>query len=795
MNQPNHLQRVGGTSVPKKGADASRVKVKESAGAKALPEILVQLRNHALEDLHRMIGAMFYQADDLFFDYARRAGSPEAQEACLNAMRDLRLKKKEVEKSFYTHIAKAFHRLPDPRFYKPVSLKPVDLESQLALMQNDELEENVAFDGMVKKAREQFASQLYQINTRLDVVLLSVGVNQSNSPLDPVVLCEAFSAATRLVKCDIKYRLIFFKMFQRHILDIYDEVLDNCNFRLAKAGVLPDLKDTPRQLRKTTGIQQKAASDKANESSKSNDSTADAAYAFFAELQSLMASVRQCADTISTLNVIGSNSANAQPIDNAELMQILNGLQKIQPRGMPAEGAESGNRVNARDALSNFLRQQESRVGPRKVDTADADVINLVALLFDFILDDDNLPDRVKAVIGRLQIPYVKVALIDRTFFSRPGHPARKLINAFARAGLGLAGDNVELLQQDAVFKQIQSSVQQVLDQFSQDVNCFDAILEEFTTVTQVELRRAGMIEQRTRAAEEGKARSEEARQVAAKALEEKVGAHELPSVVLTLLNDVWFNYLCLIYLKQGTGSSQWQTALGVVDRLLASVTPARDPQHLKQLFADFPALSRDLRAGFDAMSFNTFKASELMSELESTQVQVLQGKTPDYLAAEPVLADPVQPAEEAATSARVEPQPGGAPIVDIQQAVSARTAKVTALNVGKPETSEAKPVVASLPDSDEALVSAKALQVGSWLEYTDAEGAKHRRKLAAFIRSVDKLIFVNRKGIKVCEQNVLETAHDFKSRRLVLLNDSLLFDRALENVIGNLRKIREQNG
>ena len=57
------------------------------------------------------------------------------------------------------------------------------------------------------------------------------------------------------------------------------------------------------------------------------------------------------------------------------------------------------------------LRQREQDHGPEKVTDTDADVINLVAMLFDFILDDDNLPIPVKALVGRLQIPLLKVAI------------------------------------------------------------------------------------------------------------------------------------------------------------------------------------------------------------------------------------------------------------------------------------------------------------------------------------------------------------------------------------------------
>ena len=65
------------------------------------------------------------------------------------------------------------------------------------------------------------------------------------------------------------------------------------------------------------------------------------------------------------------------------------------------------------------------------------------------------------------------------------------------------------------------------------------------------------------------------------------------------------------------------------------------------------------------------------------------------------------------------------------------------------------------------------------------------RCKLAAHIKSADRLIFVNRRGIKVCEHSLLALAHAFKQGNVVVLDDGLLFDKALANVIGGLRNVR----
>jgi hypothetical protein len=67
--------------------------------------------------------------------------------------------------------------------------------------------------------------------------------------------------------------------------------------------------------------------------------------------------------------------------------------------------------------------------------------IDTLALIFEAILADPELPDAVKAVISSLQIKLLKVAMKDSTLFTDPTHPARRVIDRMAQAALGLPSD------------------------------------------------------------------------------------------------------------------------------------------------------------------------------------------------------------------------------------------------------------------------------------------------------------------------------------------------------------------
>jgi hypothetical protein len=78
---------------------------------------------------------------------------------------------------------------------------------------------------------------------------------------------------------------------------------------------------------------------------------------------------------------------------------------------------------------------------------------------------------------------------------------------------------------------------------------------------------------------------------------------------------------------------------------------------------------------------------------------------------------------------------------------------------------------------------------IGVWFEKTEQGGTQYRCRLAAIIRACGKYIFVNRAGVKVAEETKASLALQLQEGKLRTLDDGMLFDRALESVITNLRR------
>jgi len=83
------------------------------------------------------------------------------------------------------------------------------------------------------------------------------------------------------------------------------------------------------------------------------------------------------------------------------------------------------------------------------------------------------------------------------------------------------------------------------------------------------------------------------------------------------------------------------------------------------------------------------------------------------------------------------------------------------------------------------------SLTIGSWINYVDESNVKKRCKLAVKLRSTDKLIFVDREGVKVlvCRSDYLIAK--YVADEVIILDSGPMFESALEKVVGGLRDPR----
>ena len=690
-----------------------------------LPVVVVQVRDKAAQQLQQGLQELFDNADDTLFEMADKARSTVDHHIFFEAMRDLRLKRKNFERVFMEQLFAAFANLGQAG-RGDLHLVPVVSYESVPGTSADDLERAVALEAMLSRVRHRDGLALGQLSARLSE-LLGRRLDDHENPLGPALLCGFFLQAGRSLGVEIRVKLIMLKLFEKYVLSDADLLYAEANQLLVATGVLPELKAVPsrrpgeRANREQHHANQPIAEPPLDESGQQA----------FSALQKWLVAVR--GSVAPTLEA----SAEPQPIATRDLLRLLSHLQQYVPE------PEAEDDFDLRNHLEQLLTRVSVKSGKsRVVEDADEDVINLVALLFEFMLDDGSVPDAFKGLIARLQIPLLKVAVLDKSLFSCASHPARRLLNEIASAVIGWGPQDDP---RDTLYVRIEQVVQRLLNEFVEDPEIFSQVLTQFSAFAADERRRSELLERHTRDAARERLQLEAARERVAQVLNRRLLGQVLPQFVVQFLQQAWSQVLVVTALKHAEQSLQWQAALRTMDELICSVGLREGTEAGRYLLEQLPGLLKALRDGLAGAAFDPFSTREFFLRLQAVHVQPFEGEGADAL-------------------------------VEVHEPVT--------LGPGL------RVAVESLPGDDADLLKAQQLRIGVWVAFQQDQVTTLRCKLTAIMPPANTYVFVSRTGLKALEKSAEQLAVAFKCGALRVLDDGLLFDRALAAVMANLRQL-----
>ncbi|TFY92422.1 DUF1631 domain-containing protein [Pseudomonas kairouanensis] len=690
-----------------------------------LPVVLLQVRDKAAQQLQQGLQELFDNADDTLFEMADKARNNLDHHIFFEAMRDLRLKRKNFERVFMERLFEAFACLGQAGRGERQLVPVVSYETAPGTSRDDQ-EKAVALEAMLGRVRHRDGLALGQLTTRLSA-LLGNRLDDRENPLGPALLCEFFLRAGRSLGVEIRVKLIMLKLFEKYVLSDADQLYNEANQLLVATGVLPELKALPSRRLGGHAVRDLQRDTVSPTTDQPVDDTGQEA---FAALQQLLITVRgSIAPTLEA-------SAEPLPITTRDLLRLLSHLQQY----VPEPDAEDD--FDLRSQLGQLLTRVSVKSGKsRVVEGADEDAINLLAMLFEFILNDRSVPDAFKALIGRLQIPMLKVAVLDKRFFSHASHPARGLLNEIAAVAMGWSPRDD--CQRDNLYLRIEQVVQRLLNEFVEDTAIFSQLLAEFSAFAADERRRSDLLEQHTRDTEEARLRTEAVRQRVAEVLNRRLLGKVLPRSVLLFVQQAWSQVLLLAHLKYGEQSLQWQAALRTLDDLIWSVSLQSDTHAGRHLLGQVPGLLKALRDGLTSAAFDPFSTREFFVRLQALHTQA------------PEEIDGLVEVREPFVLGAVSPDP-----------------------------------VEGLPEHDPDLLKTQLLQIGGWFVFDGGDTSAQRCKLTAIMAPTNTYIFVSRTGLKVLEHSAGQLALAFKHGTLHALDSGPLFERALVEVVGRLRQL-----
>lgn len=270
----------------------------------------------------------------------------------------------------------------------------------------------------------------------------------------------------------------------------------------------------------------------------------------------------------------------------------------------PPRGYGVGLPAGAKPSLSTPSVLWQAREAPAAASLSEIETltIDIVAMLFDHIFDDENISIPIKSVLAKLQVPVLKLAMNDRGFFSNRAHPARLLLDELARVGMGCgpsAGEG------DPIFGEISTLVERIVRMTELSGASVRAELEAFqASVSEVEYEARAFLEQSQRVAEE-RSQRESARATAEAAVVARTADHPLPPEVRQMLEQTWPQVMMRAFARGGEESPAWQEAISTVEELVWSLAPKTTSDERNRMLSVLPHLLRRLQEGINTVGLD----------------------------------------------------------------------------------------------------------------------------------------------------------------------------------------------
>lgn len=592
-------------------------------------KLLHDCRDRAMTHLMRSLQGMLDKVDDTLFDLAEKSQSNAVQSAYFDAMREVRLRRQRMEEEFRRRFLESYSRNAQGDSNAGTYGRSGEAaNSDLVLLDNDDLEESLAITNMITKLEAAAKEDLFALDKRVGFLIGDTELQQHENPFGPRVICDAARQACRQVESGIEVKLIILKLFDKLVVSTVPALYQVINDHLVQAGVLPQIRQVVVRNEVALGGAGAVVAERPNttenipeyEMPVSREKSTNAGLTAAGVGLGVDGHVFAAADLIDALRSIMAANGPAQrtlrgAVQTERVRRVLGDLTLLQRGHQELIGTDDECLEVAAPAGStaNVLRQVKTARIARGIGHVDDMMIDIVAMMFDYILDDNNLADSIKALIGRLQIPVLKVAILDKSFFSRKFHPARKLLNSIADAAIGW---NEKHHSNDALYENIEAIVHRILSEFDDDPSIFSELLQDFERFLTEQEHSSEASNHESATIAESREKLQVARTVAQDEVTRRINSESVPEIIRSFLDTYWKGLLIVSYVNGGVQADEWRRYIETMDDLVWSVSPKRTAQERFRLVGLLPGLVKRLHEGMARASMESKERDRFVAKL-----------------------------------------------------------------------------------------------------------------------------------------------------------------------------------
>ena len=738
-------------------------------------ELLRYTRRSVVEQLSSIVLAVLGKADDWMFDLAQKEGEgadPFARSPRLEAMNTLRSTRATIERQFTRQYEALFDELIEPKQAAADGLR-------LSLVEEQELEQQLASDLIVEALQRAHGHSLDALAKALAKIMGVESLAPRQNPLSALNFGHALHRAVQGIELPNMLQVVLYKYYERELLARFNDVLDPVVQRFSAAGLVPRQgigaagpirapgppvrsgggaapgnpgAATPTPEQDGGGYAQGGGQGHGHGYGHAAPASQDDANVF-ALLREMLRALRphQAGGTGGVAG--GQGVPERRALQTTEMLSVLSLMQTEVPPSVleTMERHEASLSVLLKRDLLESARRIGLSPDQVRISPDEEDAVDLVGMLFDVLFDEHDFEQRARNLVSRLVVPYVKVALLDRQMFMYRTHPARRLLNAVTEACEGNGG-------QSAHEREMLGKAEQVVDtlvgDFNEDVAIFETLESELRGFLEQHQKRVELAEKRAAEAQRGQERLEHARVQAGGEVANRVDGRKVPAALREFLARSWSHHLSLVALREGTESVAWSAALSLADKLL-DLLPGGKAGGIS-ISTAMQGLSADLVAVLGSSGVQGDAADAVIKAIADGIEAQRRG---DAVAA-----------QQASAVLRVAPEP---PPVPAQPRL-----KIVGGTDAVPEI-----------DPDD-LAQLRDLKVGDWISLAGEDEKLAPAKLAWISPISNRLMFVNRRGVRMLVASIEELGALKKLGKLQLRDaQGGAFEDALQRMVGRLKQ------
>ncbi|WP_067065239.1 DUF1631 family protein [Roseateles chitosanitabidus] len=291
--------------------------------------------------------------------------------------------------------------------------------------------------------------------------------------------------------------------------------------------------------------------------------------------------------------------------------------------------ANADHALTAPQALDEIRHRNQAlkQVLKQAADTpAERATIELVALLFQAILQEERIPPAIRVWFARLQMPVLRVAVSEPDFFATEDHPARRLIDRMGACVMGFSASSAEI--GDALEREIKRVVQVVEAYPDTGRRVFQTVLTEFEKFLD------HYFQQENEVSRKGVSLAQQVEQRETLAIQYTIELRKMLSEVPVqdgvrdFLFQIWADVLAVTGVRYGPQAEQTKAMKRAAADLIWSASAKVSREDRAEVIRRLPPLLKTLRDGMGHAGISSERQDEQIRSLNNALAAAFTAKT-----------------------------------------------------------------------------------------------------------------------------------------------------------------------